>query len=136
MVTTENRKLLMDFLEYSYVPYNSPNHQLKPRWTSGYWVKEAKQPKGSVLKFTIHEQSHPHLLYSKFESDAIIKKLPEFYDWNWIFKVVKQIHLKHNLVEEGFDFYSLVDMLLEANKEKVLEELIMIVKLKTETDGN
>ena len=125
MISTEDRKLLMKWLGYCYVPHNSPNHQLKPRWTSGYWIKE------SLVKLP-----HIHVEFGKLAHSAIIKKLPEFEDWNLIMRLVLKVWSECSFLHDTNLQDNLNYFLGSANKENTLETLIEIVKLKTEIDGD
>jgi len=125
MITTEDRKLLMGYLEYSYIPFNSSLHQLKPRWTSGYWIRK------SLVKLP-----HIHVEFGKLAHSAIIKKLPDFEDWNWIMEVVLKVWSECSFLHDTNLQDNLNYFLGSANRENTLETLIEIVKLKTEIDEN
>jgi len=125
MITTEDRKLLMGYLEYSYIPFNSSLHQLKPRWTSGYWIRKS-----------LINENHRHVQFSKIANSAIVNKLPDFYSWDWIMKVVLKVWSECSFLHDTNLQDNLNYFLGSANKEKALEKLIEIVKLKAEIDGN
>ena len=123
MITTEDRKLLMKWLGYCYIPHNSPLHELKQIWTSGYWVKTSAQ------------SSHRYLVGSKLNKNSIVYKLPDFYDWNWIMEVVLKVWSECSFLHDTNLQDNLNYFLGSANRENTLETLIEIVKLKTETDA-
>lgn len=123
MITTEDRKLLMSYLGYSYIPFNSPLHQLKPRWTSGYWIRKS-----------LINADHRHVQFSKRNTGAIVQKLPDFYDWNWIMEVVLKVWSECSFLHDTNLQDNLNYFLGSANRENTLETLIEIVKLKTEID--
>ena len=125
MISTEDRKLLMKWLGYCYVPHNSPNHQLKPRWTSGYWIRE------SLVKLP-----HIHVEFGKLAHSAIIKKLPDFEDWNLIMRLVQKVWSECSFLEDSILQDDLQHFLGSVDKEKTLQKLIEIVKLKAEIDGD
>ena len=116
MITTEDRKLLMSYLGYSYIPFNSPLHQLKPRWTSGYWIRKS-----------LINADHRHVQFSKRNTGAIVQKLPDFYDWNWIMKLIEKLNVKEE--DKYFHYYDFLETaLIEANKQETLRILIAIIK--------
>ena len=115
MISTEERKLLMRVLNYTYIPHNSPLHELKQIWTSGYWVKKSVN------------SSHRYLVGSKLNKNSIVYKLPDFYDWNWIMKLIEKLNDKEE--DKYFHYYDFLETaLIQANKQEVLRLVIKIIE--------
>ena len=78
---------------------------------------------------------HRHVQFSKMNTGAIVQKLPDFYSWDWIMKVVLKVWSECSFLHDTNLQDNLNYFLGSANRENTLETLIEIVKLKTETDA-
>mgnify|MGYP003552208994 CR=1 FL=1 len=79
---------------------------------------------------------HRHVQFSKRNTGAIVQKLPDFYSWDWIMKVVLKVWSECSFLEDSILQDDLQHFLGSVDKEKTLQKLIEIVKLKAEIDGD